>query len=226
MANDRLRKQNEFVQAQAQMQARPMDKQMDFAPSPFLPYMDFKRLGNMYEPPSSSPFKFYQNSRMESNLSSVLKNISPFTFPIGGTPLMPKMNLGEVEALDTANALRYINRAGMGQEQINSAHSHHSNKVFTFQPEEANQTLNQIQNRNEMLMAAQRPLHNPNQINQINQMQIQDYINLPSVTKSEPEYEMNLPPDTLSARRFNFEGYFKEFDENGYGDLRKKYKLS
>jgi len=234
MANERIRKQNEFAQAQVQaqmqnqmqnqMQARSMDKQqIDFTSPAFMPYMDYKRLGNMYEPPMSSPFKFYQNSRMEPSLSSVLKGISPFNFPIGGTPLLPKMNLGEVEALESANALRFMSRAGMGQEQINSAHSNHSNKVFTFQPEDATNSMNQLSNRNEMLMAAQRPLQNANQLMQ---MQMQDYINLPSA-KSEPEYEMmNLPPDTLSARRFNFDGYFKEFDENGYGDLRKKYKLS
>ena len=217
---DRIRRQADYGPL------RSMDKSMDYASSPFIPFMDpMKRLNGVYEQ-MTSPFKFYgQNPSRLDTLSNMFKGISPFTFPLAGTPLVSKAGMGDEEKLmDAASAMKYMNsRVMMGPETANSMGGSH--KVFTFQPDDSMTPVNQINqlaSRNEYTMANQRAMYNQSQM----QNQVNDYINLPSVMKSDLDFEMNIAPETLSARRFNFSGYFNEFEDNGFGDMRKKHKMS
>jgi hypothetical protein len=199
---------------------RNADKSVDFTSPPFMPSFMAPRM-NIYDQ-AASPFKYYGQNP---SLNSVLKGLSPFTFPLGGTPLISKTGFGDSEEknlLDTANALKFMQRTGMGgPETGNSTGSH---KVFTFQHEDSVPPMNQSNSRAESNVFGN-PRLMPNQ----GQGQAQghmDYMNLPSVMKSEMDFDVNLPPDTLSARRFNFDGYFRDFDETGYNEMRKKYKMT
>lgn len=213
MVSDRTRKPSD------NLPMRGMERN-EFASPSFIPFGDnLKRYSGIYDS-STSPFKLYsQNARMEP-LSSVLKGLSPFTFPITGTPLV-RQGYGEGgDDRFPETALKAMGRSGMGPETGNSATS---NKVFTFQHEDSMPMMNQMSTRNDYVYGNQRHMQNAIQM----QGQLHDYINLPSATmKSEPDFDINMPPDTLSARRFNFDGYFKDPEDGGYSDLRKKYKMT
>lgn len=218
MINDRTRKPSD-----SQPIMRGMERN-EFASPSFIPFGDpLKRFSGIYDS-STSPFKLYsQNARMEP-LSSVLKGLSPFTFPIAGTPLV-RQGYGEGDDRFPETALKAMGRSGMGPETANSATS---NKVFTFQHEDSMPAMNQMSTRNDYVYGNQRHMQNAAQMQMQMQMQGQmhEYMNLPSVMKSEPDFDMNMPPETLSARRFNFDGYFKDAEDGGYADLRKKYKMN
>lgn len=212
MISDRTRKPSDSLP----MPMRGMERN-EFASPSFMPFGDqLKRYGGLYES-STSPFKLYsQNARMEP-LSSVLKGLSPFTFPVAGTPLV-RQGYGDGDDRFPETALKAMGRS-MGPETGNSATS---NKVFTFQHEDSMPSMNQMSTRNDFVYGNQRLMPNTVQM----QGQLHDYINLPSAMKSEPDFDINMPPDTLSARRFNFDGYFKDAEDGGYADLRKKYKMT
>jgi len=157
------------------------------------------------------------NMTNEETLNAMLKGFPPLGFAIGGAnPFINKPTSKpemEEKLLDTANMIKYLNGTG--------ANSYPQQKIFNFHPAEVSKA-DEVE-----AMAHMRNNHEGAAFDHEH-----DYHELPQYVRGDFRLENNMPSNLPSAyfssKKFNFDGYFNNFEDERFnefgGDPKKKLK--
>jgi len=150
------------------------------------------------------------NMNNEETINIMFKGL-PLSFMGGANNFMGKGgNKGDMDEklLDTANMIKYLNSSN------NNASFQAASKMFNFQNnEEKNNETDNMYNQDENVTYDNESEFNDQQQYMRGEFRLES--NLPS----------NLPSAYFSSKKFNFDGYFSNFEDdkfNEFGDPKKK----